>query len=67
METKHTKGEWDEQPSFAIVMDLSPYTAPLQIPAVGKILLKMLNKGLNEIGYEIIRTNQTKSNQNENS
>jgi len=37
-------------PSFAIVL-----TSPVDIPVVGQISLKMLNDGLNELGYEIVK------------
>lgn len=43
-------GSVKDEPSFAIVM-----TSPFSSPVVGEISLEMLNDGLNEIGYEIIR------------
>lgn len=43
-------GSITNEPSFAIVM-----VAPYEYPIVGEISLKMLNDGLNKIGYEIVK------------
>lgn len=42
-------GAKDGGPSFAIIM-----TSPVMDPVVGQISVKMLNEGLEEIGYKII-------------
>jgi hypothetical protein len=43
-------GSVKDEPTFSIVM-----TSPFSKPVFGEISLEMLNEGLNEIGFEIIR------------
>ena len=43
-------GALDDKPSFTIVM-----TALGRTPKFGQISLRMLNEGLNELGYEIVK------------
>lgn len=48
-------GDLNDQPSFCIVMDTMVADFAVMRYIAGEISLAMLNKGLNEIGYQITK------------